>query len=217
MTTPRICIATTLYGGPSTGTVHYKYMQCVMQLHGRAKFLTTTVLGNCDLVRARSRAVRVALDGCFTHLLFWDSDVIGDAARCLEGMLEQDKELIAAAYPRKHLPPEPTHKLPYVGMGFTLIRTSLLERMWDRYHDELQFEDVIEGKASRSVALFQLVFAQKDVPQRPGRALLSEDYSFCERAMACGADVHLYDGPGSPLSHIGGFVFQGTREELVHE
>jgi hypothetical protein len=62
---------------------------------------------NCDLVRARSRAVRVALESpTMTHLLHWDADVAGnatDVAGALNAMLESGHDLVGAPYPRRRL------------------------------------------------------------------------------------------------------------------
>jgi hypothetical protein len=98
-------------------------------------------------------------------------------------------------------------------MGFTLIKVSALEKMWDHYYDELAFDDIVGNKPYRTVALFALMFADATLPL-PHRALLSEDYSFCLRWLAMGGQVHLYNGPGAPLGHIGSMRFTGTTEEL---
>jgi hypothetical protein len=214
--TPRVVVATPVYGGHKSGSVSAGYMTALFALANRVRFVPHIQLTNRDLVRARSRAARIALDACATHLLFWDEDVVGNAALAVAGMLDQNVDVIAASYPRKHLPPEPTHRGTHVAMGFTLIRVSVLERMWDHYYDELQFDDVLENKPYRTVALFQLLFLDRNVP-RPHRALLSEDFSFCERWLRMGGVVHLYDGPGAPMGHVGSFVYQGTREEMNRE
>ncbi len=209
---PRIMCATPVYGSPHTATVHLAYMDQMIAVSNRgAQFMAHRAFMNCDLVRARSRAVRVALDECFTHLLFWDSDVVGDAVQALAGMVREDVDMIGAAYSRKRLPPKPAHHPPYLAMGFTLIKTSALEKMWDAYYDELWFDDVDGKKSIRTVALFQLL--PFDMPHGR-RVLLSEDYSFCERWLKLGGKCHVYDGPGAPMGHIGEHRFEGTREEL---
>ena len=215
MTAPRLLIATPVYGSPTTATVHAGYMAGCFDLSRiGAQMLQHRAMTNCDLVRARSRAVRIALDGAFTHLLFWDSDIVGtDPARAVLGMLNENVDVIAGAYPRKHLPPEPTHRPPYVGMGFTLISARCLDAMWDAYYDELYFDDLLNDKPFRSVALFQLMMLDGLAPA-PHRSMLGEDYSFCERWVRIGGSVHLYDGPGCPLGHVGSFVYEGTREQL---
>lgn len=213
MTSPRILCCTPVYGMPSTATVHLEYMKRMIELtHQGPTMLAHRLATNVDLVRARSRAVRIALDHCFTHLLFWDSDVVGDVVQCLGGMIAQNCDVIAAAYPRKRYPIKGSHTPPYVAMGFTLISASCLERMWDAYYDELNFDDYIDGKPVRTVALFQLIMRQHET--EPYRVLLSEDYSFCERWMKLGGDIHIFDGPGAPLQHIGQHAFDASREEM---
>lgn len=193
-------------------------MQSVLDLAGAgATLLHSRLMTNCDVVRARSRAVRIALDQCFTHLLFWDSDVRGNGLLALHYMLGENVDIIGAAYPRKHLPAQSTHTPPYVGMGFTLLSTTCLEKMWDAYYDELYFDDLYDGSPHRSVALFQLLFEERPAP-RYHRSLLGEDYSFCERWLRIGGSVHLYDGPGAPMDHVGGYVYSMTdagSSELV--
>ena len=215
----RVCIATPVYGGNAVGTMHAKHVESLMAvLEMGPRVVPTRILSNCDLVRARSRAVAFALDYAMTHVLFWDSDVAGetraDAPACLSQMLKEDKDVIAAAYPRKSLPPRGSHQPPYVAMGFTLIKATCLEKMWDAYYDELHYDDILDGKPKRLVALFHLLFDTRPAPE-PHRMMLGEDYSFCERWLRLGGQVHLYDGPGAPLMHIGGFAFQGTREEML--
>lgn len=217
----RICIASPVYGSPNTGTVHNAYCESLMRVMTLgAAVVPTRIVSNCDLVRARSRAAQFAMDHCFTHLLFWDSDVAGvqrdDCALALVHMLREDRDIIAAAYPRKTIPARATHLPPYVPMGFSLIKVTALEKMWDAYYDELHFDDILDNKPIRSVALFALLFDARSGPY-PHRVMLGEDYSFCERWLRLGGSVHLYDGPGAPLAHVGGWMFQGTREEIMPE
>jgi hypothetical protein len=69
------------------------------------------------------------------------------------------------------------------------------------YYDELPY---LHGARVETTALFQLLL-------RDG-ALLSEDYSFCERAREMGAKVWIYLGDGSPVDHVGDFTFKGALE-----
>jgi hypothetical protein len=213
---PRVLVCTPIYGAIDSGSVSLGYLNSCADINTLASFLPWRAFTNCDLVRARSRAVRMALDACATHLLFWDADVVGSVGIALAGMLQQDRDVIAAAYPRKHWPIDPVHQGEYLPMGFALIKARVLEQMWDAYYDELFFDDVIEMQPVRTVALFQLVFIDRELP-RPHRVLLSEDFSFCHRWLALGGELHLYDGPGSPLGHVGSIVYRGTREELLRE
>jgi hypothetical protein len=207
---PRIMIATPVNASaPGAGavTVHYQLaLLRVLQSFSALHYGSANAFTNTDLVRARSRAVRAALDGCYTHLLFWDSDVGGNCAPVLRAMIESNVDVIAAPYPRKTATMKPTHEPPLVAMGFTLISESCMRRMWDAYYDELYFEDIVEGKPYRTVAMFQLL--QVDVPHpTPHRVLLGEDFSFCERWLRLGGEINLYEGLGTPLDHVGAHVF----------
>jgi hypothetical protein len=206
----RVMMATpVLSSSAGAGVVTVHYQMSLMRMVQRFSGLTLTSANafvNTDLVRARSRCVRSALDGCFTHLLFWDSDVGGACADALHGMLSTDADFIACPYPRKNLSGRSTHEPPFVAMGFTLISERCMRKMWDAYYDELAFDDVVEGKPYRTVALFQLMIVDMLQPQ-PHRVLLGEDFSFCERWLRLDEEIHLYQGPGSPLQHVGAHVF----------
>jgi hypothetical protein len=211
MISPRVLIVTPVMASiPGAGevTVHYLGgMLKMIQLFQSLTIMSSTAFVNTDLVRARSRAVRAALDGCFTHLLFWDSDVGGDPSSALRGMLSCGADFVACPYPRKNLSGRMSHEPPFVAMGFTLLSEACLRKMWDAHYDELAFDDIVDGKPFRTVGMFQLLFA--DVPGAlPHRALLGEDFSFCERWLRLGGEIHLYEGPGSPLEHVGGHIFK---------
>jgi hypothetical protein len=91
-----------------------------------------------------------------------------------------------------------------IGLGCSLIKRGALESMVERYREELGFDDVVNGQAAPTVALFQLILR--------ARALLSEDYSFCTRWRAMGGKVHMYLGPGAPVHHHGAHVYRGSLE-----
>jgi hypothetical protein len=213
----RLLIATPLMGGLS-GDVALHYMLSMLkaiQIVSSPTIASGNAFTNMDLVRARSRAARMALDGCYTHLLFWDADVGGaGAGLALREMLRCDVDVIACPYPKKSVHGRMTHHEPLVPMGFTLIKEACLRKMWDTYYDELRFTDVVDDKPIVTVALFQLLFSDVQDPQ-PHRALLSEDFSFCERWLRIGGEIHLYTGPGSPLDHVGAQVYRATKPEVV--
>jgi hypothetical protein len=214
--TPRIMIATPVMASvPGTGTVTVHYQIALMRTAHKFHQLgyhSSNAFVNTDLVRARSRAVRAALDGCYTHLLFWDSDVGGnDVSTCLQGMLDTGADVVAAPYPRKNGTGRMTHEPPFVAMGFTLLSERCMRKMWDAYYDELYFEDVIDAKPIRTVAMFQLLVVEIRSPW-PHRALLGEDYSFCERWLRLDETISLYEGPGAPLEHVGSYMFTQRPE-----
>lgn len=216
MTTRLIC-CTPVYGNPLTTTVHLEYMTQIWEvLKQGTQIIAHKMSISADLTRSRNRAVRIALDFCFTHLLFWDSDVVvsdgTSPVQVIANMIATGCDFICAAYPRKNKPPIPASNPPWAGMGFTLLSQKCLEQMWESYYDELWYDDLIQGKAVRDVSLFSLMF--NPGPSKEYRSMLSEDFSFCERWRRIGGKIYFYDGPGAPLGHIGGHVYTATREEM---
>lgn len=105
----RLAICTPLYGGPDYGKYSGQYLHTLVRL---ARDPTVEALArvnvDTDLVRARSRAVRMFLElpDEFTHLLWWDEDVTADDDRivaCLRGMIASGHDMVFVPYPRKRL------------------------------------------------------------------------------------------------------------------
>jgi hypothetical protein len=194
---------------------------------------------NEDLVRVRSRAVRKFLqetDG--TDLLFVDADISFEP-ECVRGMIAAQKDIVGAPYPYKRIYWDKVAERGQIGdrteeeleaaaydypyhlasqskpdatgcatvdaapLGLCLISRACLMMMTEHYAATLAFQD---GE-KKTVALFQLLI--KD------GCLLSEDYSFCHRWRGLGGDVHMYLGPGAPVTHYGMHAFRGAREGLV--
>lgn len=107
--TPRILVYTPTFGVPSTASVAVGYHLAYVGLRDALglEMLEARFFTECDLVRARSRAVRLFLEhSTATHLLHWDSDVVGDApamAEALKLMLLSGHDLVGAPYPRKRV------------------------------------------------------------------------------------------------------------------
>jgi hypothetical protein len=99
-----------------------------------------------------------------------------------------------------------------VPMGFCLIKRETLEVMTEHYASTLTFDDVVEGKSTPTVALFQLLIEKN---RAGGRDLLGEDYAFCRRSNAIGLQTHLYCGPDSGLTHVGAYPFRGRPDGFV--
>lgn len=201
-----LCIATPVYGHPSTASVSAIYLNGLLSMCKSVETIPVRLLGDCDLVRARSRAVRMFLDRSESHLLFWDADIGGAGVPdVLRGMFAEEKDFIAAPYARKLYRPGYSTKSTaqangYVGMGFTLLTRAMLVQMRDHYSPELTFLDSIENARVATCALFMLMI-------RDG-VLLGEDYSFCQRWKDIGGEVWLYQGPGLPLEHVGGHAYK---------
>lgn len=191
-----------------------------------------------DLVRVRSRAVRVFLESDFTDLLFWDSDV---AARVevIIGLLAASKDIVAAPYPYK--------KLHWDRVGNMATQTADHERLEAAAYDYpfhlaadvphcdasgcCKVEAVPMGLTliSRACAKMMaehyapaLTFVDSGNKPTVGLfqlmirngMLLSEDYSFCRRWTDLGGEVHVYTGAGTPVMHVGTYEYRGAREGL---
>jgi hypothetical protein len=249
--TQRLLIATPVRGAlPEAAPVSLGWSEATRRL-SRDTSIDIDVLGfGCDLVRTRSRIVRMVLDkGGYHAILWWDDDVIPRDMSIIRRMLETGHDLVAAPYPQKLVnwegagysamsghPPEwgaykyPFHReatrgdvvchqgcidVDHIGMGFMLTTTTMLQKMWDAYAPTLSFGDVTQGRRHHTVALFQLMMpAQAATPPYAVGPMLSEDYSFCTRALAQGYQPQLYVGEGSPVDHVGYHVFRGHRHGL---
>lgn len=216
----RIAIATPIQNRV-VGCAHHESMWPLLRDH-RFSILPSKITVDDDLVRARSRCVRVALEETRADaLLFADSDVVV-STDALAGMIAADVDAIGCTYPKKHLDDWGvardfairTREAPIVdgkasvdaiGLGFMLLRRPLLQKLTEEYADELT--DYSDGIPT--VMLFMLAWEEKN----GRRVLLPEDYSFCRRVRKL-TDLWLYCGEGSPLAHEGHHVFRGRAEDV---
>lgn len=232
----RLMIATPVYGTTETASIALGYHTALMRLmkDPAVQLLDGFSFCNVDLVRARSRMLRMFLGSSATHCLFWDADVVPGDLMIIRHMLLSGKDLIGAPYPRKRVhwdkcanaddPEAEAYTYPYqssgvikvengcasidhLGFGFTLVSRHCAEVMTEHYGPMLTFRDGIDGQFTPTVALFNLMI-------RDG-LLLSEDFSFCQRWKDIGGEVSLYVGPCSPVNHLGSHLFRGVREGVV--
>lgn len=93
--------------------------------------------------------------------------------------------------------------------GFMLVKRGVLERMAERYKEELHCVNDIMGQPIKEyVALFACMIDPDT------RRFLSEDYSFCRRYQALGGEI--WADVQSPLAHVGTNVYRGDiRERLT--
>jgi hypothetical protein len=100
--THKLVICTPCFGSPESAQVSVAYHEATRVLSGDGiQYEPPRLFTNCDLVRARSRAVTRFLESDGTHLLFWDSDVVPRDVRVIWDMIDADKDVIALPYPRK--------------------------------------------------------------------------------------------------------------------
>jgi hypothetical protein len=169
-----------------------------------------------DLVRARSRAVRMFLqqtDG--RKLLFVDHDVLV-TPEVIHALDDCNVDCIGATYPKKHLGgPDYAyttrgHKIrhdgvkaevPGIGFGCMLLSRSLLAKLWLAYEEELAdyAEKDSMGRRVKNVMLFAQQWTT--TPEDPNLKVLSpEDFSFSLRCWTL-APVHMYVRVALP--HVG--------------
>jgi len=167
-----------------------------------------------DLVRARSRCAAVALEGGYSHLLFWDGDVsVKDPASCVTHILARPElDIVHTLYPKKskertwpivRLDGEqrgPGHlfEIAMCGMGLTLISRECLQKVWDATPP---FYDEWGGVTREPHATFMLM--------QIGKELLPEDYSFCYRARELGCRV--WCNAADVADHFGATLFEGAK------
>jgi hypothetical protein len=173
-----------------------------------------------DVVRARNRAARQALETDMTHLLWWDTDTIVEDPTIVHRMLDTGCDCIGAPYPCKRIDgPWPVRAMPgprpapgivtevaMIGFGFTITSRACLERVAARsrvYCDASQ--DGTTRHTTRDIFDFVYVNAALETNRDGGEDYekLSEDFSFCTRYREAGGRVHVYLGPGVPLTHAG--------------
>lgn len=256
---PRILIATPVYERADVGQVAAHHAAALWALarnpelgnliegtESRALDLASPLgLGwsGTDIVRSRSRMLEdFRLSPEFTHILWWDSDVIAEPSQlgvCIGGMLRADKPMVGVPYPKKfvHLDRvaktglvEAAHTYNYqnskpqrvddvgcikvdrVAGGFTLVERHVVETMREHYRADPAL--LYDDEFDGTKKPRETVALYQLIVK--DRVLLSEDYSFCERWAAIGGESHLYLGPGAPLDHVGGYRFRGDIRGIMN-
>jgi hypothetical protein len=195
---------------------------------GGARDLALTIMPSPhDIVRTRSRMAHIALDGGYSHLLFWDADVsTRDPAETIRQMLAADVDLICTPYPKKSLDlaawrNAPTlaeaqaeiYNWPVVALerenvkglarevGLVPMGCTLISRacLEQMAADAPWFLDDFGGKRSKPHASFML--------RHVGPQLFSEDHSFCHRWRELGGSVWL--NMASVCDHFGVHLYAG--------
>lgn len=95
--------------------------------------------------------------------------------------------------------------------GFMLITRETLERMADRYRDELTCVNDLPGNRDDPGYVTEYVAVFDCMIDPETRRYLSEDYSFNRRAQAMG--IETWVDLASPLCHVGNYVFEGDLRQ----
>lgn len=102
VTAKRILIATPTRGTPDGAPVSLGWSEAVRRLSRHPDIDISVVGFSCDLVRARSRLVRLVLEaGGYHAVLWWDDDVVPRDLAIIDRMLATGHDLVAAPYPQK--------------------------------------------------------------------------------------------------------------------
>jgi hypothetical protein len=105
----RILVATPVDGLPESAMVPYGYSKALARLMTEMRDDLEILLPDqglmgypADLVRARSRAVRIAKEYNATHILWLDSDIVPKQG-CLKAMFDTGHDMVGCPYPRKRI------------------------------------------------------------------------------------------------------------------
>jgi len=183
--------------------------------------LRTVVAYAQDVVRARNRVAREAMGGNYTHVIWWDTDMIVQD-QIIQAMIDTERDVIGAPYARKRQPPtsvgvpiRPEHRegdcveMLGIGFGLTITSVSALRAMADQVR---WYTDVTaDNRRVQTPDLFDLAYVNTHGALATGEETeiekVSEDYSFCARWRAHGGSVWLYTGPHAPVIHAGTFGY----------
>jgi hypothetical protein len=192
----RILLGTPAYGGMVTLNFHNSVLDFVIALATRRqvsfersqKSLTSIPEGRNQI------ATEALLAPSITHLLFVDADIGGFTPSLIEKMLDEDKPVVGAVYPKRQLPltfvPEPQHidlktrtktgfaRAPYAGSGLMLIKREALVTIREKFPNLW---------AEGSKPLFQCFSPIQDSNTN---RFYHDDISFCLRwTHGCGGEV----------------------------
>ncbi len=178
--------------------------------------------------RARNAAASRFLENKMTtHLLFIDCDIIFNPEDVLK-LLKADKNIIAAAYPKKYTKSNESlypvdftingqityndidniYKAELLPTGFMLIKKEALETIITK--KDIAYKNNIDGYSTKTNNFYNFFPITID---KETQYLLSEDYGFCILAQECGLDVFCYSD--ITLSHIGYQSFTGNLQEFL--
>lgn len=239
MILPNILLATPTDGHPETSSVTYAYHKSMLELTRMGMVtIPASLFFSDDLARARSRGVWFALQQTGWEYVLWiDDDIKFNPAivpLMIQAAVQNGYDILAAPYPRKRIKTTYPYiplldtmqtgtlnakngcaEVEAVAAGFMLTSRKCLESMVTYYADYEWFTDNHDpDMPHETVAIFrQVMTPTRYVDGKRARDLFSEDYSFCWRWRRMGGQIHMYLGPGSPLGHVGGHVFQGAEDE----
>ncbi|HEY8072859.1 MAG TPA: hypothetical protein VIF62_02085 [Labilithrix sp.] len=190
--------------------------ELALQILERAGHTVWRRWGHSDIARGRSALATEALAQGFDEIMWIDSDIAFDPAD-VERLRSHGRPIVGGIYPVKGMRRLACQLLPgtksvafgkggglfevrAAPAGFLYTKREVYERI--RAHHELPCCDDAEGAG---VVPFFLSLVVPD-ERTPGKhRYLSEDFSFCERARACGYEI-LMDST-IRLGHVGAYTY----------
>ncbi len=173
--------------------------------------LCGSVTFGLDVVRARNRIVGILLSQeefrPVTHVLWVDDDQWCEDVKIVPEMIERCRGVLGAPYTNKKEPLRWVHRpdgkggVLGVGFGFTMTTRACLEALAREARWYTDFPQAV-----RCPNLFGQLYDDIPTPDGPVETLLSEDFSFCKRALEAGIPVELYAEAGI-INHAGGHVW----------
>lgn len=217
---------------PAFGQVNFtattgSIVNTAMMLQANGLYGGFGTLSYPDIADLRNMFLTLWFDRLKTsHLLFVDADM-GWPFEMVADMLAADKPLVGCIYPKKTLPAEFVGSLSLderdvpagfqratgIGGGVMLIRRDCIERMIA--HDPAIVDDGIHRyTAGLMLAKYKLDRVIEPFAKiKNDREYVSEDISFCRRAVAAGVDV--LANVKHRVTHVGAWEFTGAFEESM--
>ena len=223
-----VFFATPCYGGVVTDQYFlsmFKLSQALMQ-HG-ISFRVTTLRNESLVTRARNILAAMFMEGTASHLFFIDADIEFDVDSIMRA-LAYDKDILAAAYPKKALPIQYAINFKFIdpnkkqirvengavevldaSTGFFCVKRRVLDKMKQSY-PELHYrnDSNIDPKFNKHCYSFFDTMHDPD-----DNRYLSEDYTFCRRWQKIGGEIWL--DPNTKLNHVGTYTFEGDLSQVV--
>jgi hypothetical protein len=226
-----VFFATPCYGGLVTDQFFLSIFKASQELvrHG-ITFRLTTLRNESLVTRARNILSAMFLESGATHLFFIDADIEFDPDSVIR-MLAMDKDIIAAAYPKKALPIQYAMNFKYIdpvkkqirvengavevwdaSTGFFCIKREVFEKMMLAYPDlHYKNDSNIDPKLQKFCYAFFDTMIDKD--ENGDNRYLSEDYTFCRLWQRLGGEIWM--DPNTRLNHVGSYTFEGDLSKII--
>lgn len=223
-----VFFATPCYGGMLTDQYFlsvFKMSQMLMQ-YG-ISFRVTTLRNESLVTRARNILAAMFMESTASHLFFIDADIEFDPDSILRA-LAYDKDILAAAYPKKALPIQYAINFKFkdqqtkqirvengavevldASTGFFCIKRRVFDKMREAY-PELHYRN----DSNIDEKFHKYCYSFFDTIQDPDdNRYLSEDYTFCRRWQKIGGEIWL--DPNTKLNHVGTYTFEGDVSKIM--